>query len=189
MICYFPGWVGNDFISRRRQSGLERNWSAPRKQKIFAENFSSSFIGGYCNYLCAYDFHGPVHNGLMQASPPGGPLEGMGPENWGFLGPWNATSKTIAIWAPKIWNFQGPPLPIAQVIYLPASKPIQQGHINQRCIGSFIYMRITWLDSCLKFHILCMYACIVASFQGLFVLCVGVQGWRVGRQFLDCTGT
>ncbi len=30
-----------------------------------------------------------------------GALEGVGPENWDFFGPWNGTSEVSAIWAQK----------------------------------------------------------------------------------------
>ncbi len=33
-----------------------------------------------------------------------GALEGVGPENRDFFGPWNGTSEAIAIWAQKVGN-------------------------------------------------------------------------------------
>jgi hypothetical protein len=53
-----------------------------------------------------------------------GALEGVGPENRDFFGPWNGTSKASAIWAQKSQDFQGPPLPMPQIMMLHPSKPL-----------------------------------------------------------------
>ncbi len=48
----------------------------------------------------------------------------MGPENQDFLGPEMAKSLASAIWAPKKWDFQGPPLPVGWILDLPPSKSL-----------------------------------------------------------------
>ncbi len=53
-----------------------------------------------------------------------GALEGVGPENRDFFGPWNGTSKASAIWGQKIRDFQGPPLPMPWVMMLHPSKSL-----------------------------------------------------------------
>jgi hypothetical protein len=55
---------------------------------------------------------------LMGATSLWGALEGVGPENRDFFGPWNGTSEVSAIWA--------------QNHYVPR-------HKNNRYIGSFMY--------------------------------------------------
>ncbi len=48
-----------------------------------------------------------------------GTLEGVGPENRDFFGPWNGTSKASAIWAQKS------PLPMPLVMMMHSSKPLR----------------------------------------------------------------
>jgi hypothetical protein len=72
---------------------------------------------------------------LIEAIPLLGPLEEVGPENLDFFGAWNGrwAMKISTFWAQtalarcrfraqKSLEFQGPPLPMAQVMELPRSK-------------------------------------------------------------------
>ncbi len=61
---------------------------------------------------------------LRRATSLGGALEGVGPENQDFFGPWNGMSEESAIWAPKSRDFPGPPLPMPWVMMLHPSKPV-----------------------------------------------------------------
>ncbi len=54
-----------------------------------------------------------------------GALEGVGPENRDFFGPWNGRSKASAISSQKSRDFQGPPLPMPRVMMLHPSKPLR----------------------------------------------------------------
>ncbi len=51
-------------------------------------------------------------------------LEGVGPENRDFFGPWNGTSEASAIWAQKSPK-KGPPLPMPLVMMLQPSKSLR----------------------------------------------------------------
>ena len=55
-----------------------------------------------------------------------GPLEGVGPENRDFFGPWNGTSEASAIWAP------GNDVALLKTIKY-------KRHKNNWYIGSFMY--------------------------------------------------
>ncbi len=50
------------------------------------------------------------------------PLEGGGPKNWDFFGPWNGTKQSEFHLGAKNRNFQDPPLPMVLEIDFPASK-------------------------------------------------------------------
>ncbi len=72
-----------------------------------------------------------------------GEWEGVGLWKSRLFGPCEMalSRQASAIWGPKKSWFPGPnPLPLAQVMDLPTSKHYVQGRINQRSIGSFMYM-------------------------------------------------
>ncbi len=56
-------------------------------------------------------------------------VRGWAPKIETFLDPEMATGKASAIWAQKSRDFQGPPLPLAQVMDLPPSKPLSPSAI------------------------------------------------------------
>jgi hypothetical protein len=69
--------------------------------------------------------------------------KGLGPGNGDFFGFCEMASsrQASAIWGRKKSRFPGPnPLALAQVMDLLASKALHTGRINQRSIGSFMYM-------------------------------------------------
>jgi hypothetical protein len=81
---------------------------------------------------------------LMRANP----LRGQVGGGWALevdtlLGPvkWHRAVRRACCLEPENLRLLGPdPLPLAQVMDFPASKHNVQGNINQRSIGSFMYM-------------------------------------------------
>jgi hypothetical protein len=78
---------------------------------------------------------------LLWANPFRGPLEAVGPENYDFLCPEMAMSEASTILVQKSQDFQGPTLPMAQVMDFPRSKSLcPKRHIKSSYIGNFMYM-------------------------------------------------
>ncbi len=66
-----------------------------------------------------------------------------------------------AIWAQKSRDFQGPPLPMAQVMNLPPIKIIKsKRHIKNRYIcGNFMYMKFAAALFCILYSVFCSACC------------------------------
>jgi hypothetical protein len=76
-----------------------------------------------------------------------------------FLGPVKRYRAVRHIWGPKKSRFPEPnPLPLGQVMDLPASKALRTCRISQRSIGSFMYMNVCILYSvfCILYSVFCI---------------------------------
>ncbi len=96
--------------------------------------------------LWTYDLYGPLLNALMRANPFRGQIHNLG--KWEGVGPWKlrlfgpceiaSNLQANAIWGPKKSIFPGPyPLPLAQVMDLPASKALNTGPFQSQVNGYF----------------------------------------------------
>ncbi len=110
---------------------------------------------------------------LRSATSLRGALEGVGPENWDFFGPWNGMSEASAIWAQKSRD---------DVALLKTIKC--KHHKSNWYIGSFMYPSAVVHFCCVLLSVV-VCCCVLEGWGGLLVavLCEQVfRGWGlVGR--------
>jgi hypothetical protein len=110
---------------------------------------------------------------LRSATSLRGALEGVGPENRDFFWALKWHERASAIWTQKSRDFQGPPLPMPQVMMLHSSKPLSISAI--KTTGTLVVL-CTRVLLC-NFVVCC---CVLEGWGGLLVdvLCEQVfRGW------------